>query len=76
MALLAPLISLGLGCIMIYWILKDRQRWDDFWEGQNRGRPLAPNWAGSSASKILSYILATLLFIGGFMGLCRFFHIF
>lgn len=68
--LLVPVVvsmtMFSLGCFMIYMILKDRQKWDDFWEDQNRQRPLVPNsWPGSKGSKVFSYIFAIGMFTGG-----------
>ena len=53
-------VAFGAGCFMAYQILRHRQRWDDFWERQNRQRFLAPKgWARSAVSKWLSYLFAT-----------------
>ncbi len=54
---------------MAYQILRHRQRWDGFWEQQNRQRFLAPKgWAGSATSKLLSFLFAAVLLIGGLLG--------
>ena len=74
--LLVSLISFSLGSFMMYWILKDKQKWDGFWEDLNRDRPLAPDWAGSRLSRAFTYLMAVLLLLGGFLGMCRSLHIF
>ena len=63
-------VAFGAGCFMAYQILRHRQRWDDFWERQNRQRLLAPKgWAGSPVSHWFSYLFAIVLLLGGFLGL-------
>jgi hypothetical protein len=77
MPLIAPLISFCLACFMLYWIVADKPRWDEFWAEQNRGRPFAPRgWAESPVMRLLTYLFAVLLTLGGLMGMCQFFHVF
>lgn len=70
LSLMLSIIVFGLGCFFVYLLLKDQQKWDEFWETQNRNRPLAPkNWAGSGASKLLSYLFPIVMLFGGFLAL-------
>lgn len=69
--LLAPLcfsaVFLGIGCFMVYSMFTNLEKWDAFWENQNRRNPLMPNdWAASTGYKLLSYVGAIMiLFVGG-----------
>ncbi|MCL4267686.1 MAG: hypothetical protein KJ069_31225 [Anaerolineae bacterium] len=68
--LVVSIIAFSIGCFMAYRLYKDRQGWDEFWESQNRQRPLAPKtWAGSDISKLFSYLFAALLLLGGFIAM-------
>ena len=64
--LIISIIAFSIGCFLVYKMLKDTKKWDEFWERENRQRPLAPKgWAESDASKLLSYLFALLFFFGG-----------
>lgn len=76
-SLIVSAVTFIMGGVMVYLIVADRDRWDQFWEDQNRDRPLTPaSWAGSPLSKAITYILALMFFVTGLLGLCRYFYIF
>jgi hypothetical protein len=59
-------LAFGIGCAMTYVVVSNRQGWDKFWEDQNRRRPFAPSdWAGSSSSKVLTYLITAVVLLGG-----------
>ena len=68
--LIFSIIVFSLGCFFVYLILKDQQKWNEFWESQNRNRLLTPkNWAGSDVSKFFSYLFPIVLLVGGFLAI-------
>lgn len=68
LSLLISMLAFGIGSYMVYQISKDKEKWDNFWENENRQRPLAPkNWPGSDASKLLTYLFAFMLLFGGLL---------
>jgi hypothetical protein len=68
LGLLISMLAFGVGGYMVYQMFKDTEKWDRFWENQNRQRPLVPkNWPGSAASKLLSYLFAIVMLFAGFI---------